>query len=190
VVEGMTQAKAALESDPLSGYAHAIYAATCFVVGKIGEAVHASRRGIEVDPENYFARLTLQESLRLSGELEESSAAGQLAMAMSGRHAWAMAWHALTLADWNRLADADAVYCEMAARARYQYVPPVVLAIAASGAAREEDALRHAHEAFEIRDPHCQFFFSRYLPATARLYTYPGFREIIALMGRSSWLQN
>ena len=186
--EGMAQAKLAVASDPLSGYAHAIYALTCMDVGKLDEAIEACRRGIEIDPENYFALVVLQESLRLSGKLEESIAAGEVALGMSGRHAWAMAYRALTFADWGKSADADAVYCELLSRARHQYAPPGMLAIAASGAAREDDAVRHAREAFETRDPHCQFWFTPSLPASARLYTYPGFREIIERMGRSAWL--
>ena len=186
--EGMAQARLAVASDPLSGYAHAIYALTCMDVGKLDEAIEACRRGIEIDPENYFALVVLQESLRLSGKLEESIAAGEVALGMSGRHAWAMAYRALTFADWGKSADADAVYSELLSRARHQYAPPGMLAIAASGAAREDDAVRHAREAFETRDPHCQFWFTPSLPASARLYTYPGFREIIERMGRSAWL--
>ena len=100
-----------------------------------------------------------------------------------------MMLRALTLADWGKGADADAVYCEMLARGRHQYVQPGALAVAASAAAREEDAVRHAREAFETRDPHCQLWWSRYFPTSARLYAYLGFREIVALMGRSEWLQ-
>jgi len=59
----------------------------------------------------------------------------------------------LTFADWGRSAEADAVYCEMLARARHQYVAAGALAVAASAAAREVDAVSHAHEAFETRDP-------------------------------------
>lgn len=190
LLEGMTQAKAALASDPRSGYAHAIYAATCTHVGKFAEAVETSRRGLDVESENYFARIVLQESLRLSGNFEESLAVGESTMAMSGRHPWAMMFRALTFADWGKSEDADAVYCEMLDRARHQYVSPATLAVTASAAARETDAVRHAHNAFEMRDPHCQFFWSRYLQASARLYTYAGFREIIALMGRCAWLEN
>jgi tetratricopeptide (TPR) repeat protein len=188
LTEGMEQAKLALVSDPLSGYAHAVYALTCVIGGKVVEAVEASRRAVELDSESYLARVVLQEVLRLSGEFEESIAIGELALAMSGRHAWAMILRALAFADWGKAADADAVYCEMLARARHQFVPPAALALTASGAAREDDAVRHAREAIETRDPHCQSFWSRYWPASARLYTYPSFREIIALIGRSAWL--
>jgi len=187
--EGMTQAKVALVSDPLSCYAHMMYAWTCVAAGNTAEAIQAARRAIEVDSESYIAHFALQEALRLSGELAESIDIGQLALAMSGRHAWAMISCAMTFADWGKSAEADAVYREMVARARHQYVAPGALAIAASAAARETDAVGHAREAFEARDPTCQMW-SRYFPASARLYAYRGFREIIALMGRNAWLQN
>jgi TolB-like protein/tetratricopeptide (TPR) repeat protein len=190
LAEGMAQAQIAVESDPRSGYAHAIYALAWLTVGKIAEAIQAARRAVEVDSENYLARLALQECLRLNGEFEESMAVGEMALAMSGRHAWAMMCRAHTFADWGKSAEADAVYCEMLARVRHQYGPPGALAIAAAAAAREEDAVRHAREGFETRDPTHLIFWSRYQPISARLYTYPGFREIIALMGRRAWLEN
>jgi len=190
LAEGMAQAKVALVSDPLSSYAHSICAWTCMTVGNIAEAIQVGRRAIEIDSENYIAHVALQEALRLGGNLEEAIAIGQLALAMSGRHAMAMMSRGLTFADWRKSAEADAVYCEMVARARHQYVAPGALAVAASAAARENDAVRHAREAFETRDPTCQFVWSRYFPASGRLYAYRGFREIIALMGSSAWLEN
>jgi TolB-like protein len=186
--EGVTQAKLALVSDPLSGYAHAIHALTYLNAGKIDEAIQSGRRAVELDSENYFARIVLQESLRLNREFEESVAVGESAMAMSGRHPWGMMFRALAFADWGKSEAADAVYCEMLDRARHQYVSPGTLAVAASAAAREDDAVRHAHKASETRDPHCQFFWARFFTASARLYAYAGFREIIARMGRSEWL--
>jgi adenylate cyclase len=190
LAEAMTHAKVALVSDPLSCYAHTVYAWTCGAVGNVAEAIQAGRRAVEIDSENYIAHVALQEALRLGGDLEEAIAIGQFALAMSGRHAMAMMSRGLTFADWGKSAEADAVYCEMVARARHQYVAPGALAVAASAAAREDDAVRHAREAFEARDPTCQFVWSRYFPASARLYAYGGFREIIALMGRSAWLRN
>jgi TolB-like protein len=189
--EAMAEAKRALESDPLSSYAHSMYGFICGCAGQCARAVQPSQRGVELDSESYLARYLLQTVLWLSGRFEESVPVGESALAMSDRHAWSMATLALTLADSGKLADADAVYAEMQARARRQYVPPAVLAVAASAAAREDEAIRHASEAFEIRDPHCIFFFTRHVPAlTARLYAYPRFREIIASMGRSDWLRD
>jgi tetratricopeptide (TPR) repeat protein len=188
--EGVGQAKLALVSDPLSSYAHTMFSFACGFAGKYAEAVQASQRAVELDSQSYLACVILQEVLHLAGQLEESVAVGESALAMSGRHSWAMAVLAVTLADLGKPEDADAVYAEMIARARRQYVPPAPLALAASAAAREDEAVRHAREAVAIRDPHCQFFFSRHWPCSTRLYAYPRFREIIASIGRTDWLRD
>ena len=101
-----------------------------------------------------------------------------------------MAWLAVALADWGKTGEAEALYLEMQARARREYVAPTSLAIAALAAAREDEMIRYAREACEIRDPSCATFFSRYFPFSPRLYRYPRFREIIAQMGRSDWLRD
>jgi adenylate cyclase len=189
LAEGRAQAKLSLESDPLSPYANAIYGLTCAIAGNYREALGVCRRAVELDPESYLARVILQFALHTNGLFEESVASAEVALAISGRHSWAMAFLAVTLAEWGKPTDAEAVYDEMRARARRQYVPPGALAVAASGAAREDDAVRHTLEAFKIRDPHSQFLISRYAPTSARLYTYPRFREAIAHHGRGDWLR-
>lgn len=180
LAEGVAQAKLALESDPLSSYTHAIYGLTCAIAGKYAEAVQISRRAVELDSESYLARMILLGVLQSAGRFEEGVAVGELALAMSGRHSWAMALLAVTFADWGKPADADAVYAEMLARACRQYVPAALLALAASAAGRQDEAIRHAREALEIRDPGCQPYFSRHQSFSARLYAYPRFRELLS----------
>jgi TolB-like protein/Flp pilus assembly protein TadD len=188
--EGVVQAKRALESDPLSGYSHAVYGLTCAFARKYAEAVQASRRAVQLDSGSYLARMILQEVLHFSGRLEESVAAGHLALAMSGRHPWSMALLALTFAELGKASDAGALYEEMLARGRHQYLSPAMLACAAAVASREDEVTRHTRDAFEIRDPHCQFMFSRHVPYSLWTYKYPRFREIIAGMGRTDWLRD
>jgi hypothetical protein len=50
-------------------------------------------------------------------------------------------------------------------------------------AAGLNEAIAHAHEACEIRDPHSLNVFSRYCAVATRLYRYPRFREVILRMG-------
>jgi len=183
LAEGVAQAKLALESDPLSSYTHAIYGLTCAIAGKYAEAVQISRRAVELDSESFLARMILQGVLQSAGRFEEGVAVGEMALAMSGRHSWAMALLAVTFADWGKPADADAVYAEMLARACRQYVSAALLALAASAAGRQDEAIRHAREALEIRDPGCQPYFSRHQAFSARLYAYPRFRELLSEMG-------
>jgi tetratricopeptide (TPR) repeat protein len=102
---------------------------------------------------------------------------------MSGRHSWSMATLAVCFADFGKRADADAIYQEMLARARRQYWSPALLALTASSAGRQDDAIDHAREAYEIRDPHCEIFLSRHFDVPRRLYADPRFRQIADQMG-------
>ena len=186
---GVEQAKLALKADPLSSYAHAVYGLTCGNAGNRIEAVQACQRAVDLDSESFVAQMLLQLVLHIDGKLEESVKAGESALAMSGRLAWSMAFLAVTYGKWGKTEEADALYSEMRARARRQYVPAAQLALAAAAASRESDALRHATEAFAVRDPDCQFFFSRHLPFTTPLYAYPRFCGLLERHGRSGWLR-
>jgi TolB-like protein len=190
IAEGMELASLGLGSDPLSGYAQAVYALTCTIAGRTAEAVSVGRHAVELDSESLIARWVLQVALLLSGQLEVAVEVGDSALDMSGRSPWSMALLAMALADLGRVTEADAVYCEMQARARRRYIQPTSLAFAAAASAREQEAIRHAREAFEIHDPNSQTFFSRYFPVSDRLYRYPRFRKMIAEMGRGEWLRD
>lgn len=183
LAEGVAQARLALDSDPLSSYTHTIFSLTSGNAGNHAEAIQASRRAVELDCESYLARGTLFLVLHLGGLFEESVSVAEAALAMSGRHSWSMAVLAVALADWGRHADADAIHAEMVARARRQYVPPALLSVAASAAGRKDEAIRHAQEALEIRDPACQIYFSRHFAYSARLYAYPRFRQLLLEAG-------
>jgi adenylate cyclase len=188
--EGVAQARLALDCDPLSAYSNCIFGLTCGVAGRYAEGIRACERAVELDPESFIARWCLLYDLCVSRRFEAAAAVGEAALGMSGRHCWAMWVIALVFADWGKPADADSIYAEMLARARRQYVPPSTLALAASAAGIEEQAIRHAREAFEIHDPHFHFFLTRHVALTARLYAYPRFREIVASAGRSDWLRD
>ena len=188
--ESVVQAKLALKSDPLSSYAQAVYGLTCAFAGKHADAVQACERAVEIDSGSYLARVILQEVLYLSGRFGESIVSGELAVEMSGRQVWSMVLLAVAFADCGKAADAHAVYSEMLARARRHYVSPASLAIMAAAAGAQDEAIHHARQAFEIRDPMSQIWFSRVWPASARLYADVRFRETLAQMGRIDWLRD
>lgn len=62
--------------------------------------------------------------LYVNGQFEDAVATAEKALMMSGRHSWVMFMLALIFADWGKATDADALYAEMLARARREYVPP------------------------------------------------------------------
>jgi adenylate cyclase len=176
--EGAAQAKLALESDPLSAYANCLCGFTCAMAGRYPEGVQKCERAVELDPDSFLARWCHHITLYFCRRFEEAVAVGEVAAAMSGRHPWVMGTLAATLADWGKPSDAEAIYTELIGRARRSYIPPAVLAMTAAAAGIQDEAMRHAREAFQIRDPMSQFFLSKLHPTSARLLADPRFHEI------------
>jgi tetratricopeptide (TPR) repeat protein len=158
--DGVEHAKLAVDADPLSGYAHGVASLTFMCADIHPRAVQSAQRAIELDSESFLPRFTLQSALYRSGQFDQAVAAGQTALAMSGRHPWAMAILALTLAAWGKTA--EAVYSELLARARREYVLPSTLALAATAAAQGDNAMIHVREAISIHDPFSITAFSSY----------------------------
>jgi adenylate cyclase len=182
--EGVEQAKLAMESDPLSAYANGMPGLAYIINAKYAEAMPYLERAVELDPDSFFARWCLHIGLHVNRRFEESISVAETALAMSGRHPWAMATLATTFADTGKPADAQGLYAELIARAQRSYIQPAQLAIAAAAAGSRESALTHAREAWTIRDPsRNQLSPMFYWPFTARLHADPRFREIVREMG-------
>lgn len=109
----MAQAKLALESDTLSSYANTVAGFTSLSAARHAEALQACERAVGLDSESFLARWCHHMALHLSLRFEEAVAAGELALAMSGRHAWAMASLAVNFADWDKVADSEALYADV-----------------------------------------------------------------------------
>jgi serine/threonine protein kinase/DNA-binding winged helix-turn-helix (wHTH) protein/tetratricopeptide (TPR) repeat protein len=180
--EGIAQAKIALESDPLSGYANALLGMTYLNAGKYAEASQALERALELDPDSFLARWSLQNTLHLSEHFEEAVAKGQEVLVMSGRQPAAMATLAATFADWGKPSEAEAIYLELIARARREYVLPTQLAVAAHSLRLQKETLGHISHAIEIRDPN-RHLMSKYFPYGARLHRDAFCREILRRAG-------
>jgi serine/threonine-protein kinase len=178
--EGISEAKKAVEYDPLSSYAHGILAFTYGLSGRGKEAVRAANAAVELE-ETYWTYWCLECALHWDGQFEKAVAAGEMALAMSGRHEWAFAVLAMIYADWGKVADARAIHAELLARAARGYIQPIQLAIAASAAGEPDKALAHMCEAYEIRDP--TLLRAKYWPVFARLRENPRFDEILVGMG-------
>jgi TolB-like protein/Tfp pilus assembly protein PilF len=170
VEEGTTQAKLALESDPLSGYANAGVGICYFNAGKYAEALEVLDRALELDPDSYLAGYFRHCALHLAGHFEEAVFRAQETLTMSGRHVATMAILVATFLDWGKRSEAEAIYTELSARARREYVPPSVLVTASHALGLQEEALEQIRQAAEIRDPFRHLTFSKHFPYGARLH--------------------
>jgi|HubBroStandDraft_6_1064221.scaffolds.fasta_scaffold50180_2 serine/threonine protein kinase/tetratricopeptide (TPR) repeat protein len=150
--EGVAIAKRAVEYDPLSAYAHSVLAWVFVHAGRSGEAMRTVDYARELE-ESFFVYWTLQSCLYSEGQFEKAATAGETALALSGRSGFAMATQAMIYAGWDKVKNAQSIYAELVARAATGYIPPTIMALAASAAGESDKAIAHTRQAFEIRDP-------------------------------------
>ena len=175
--EGIDQLKQAVEADPLSAYARAMLAICCCDAGRTEEALHTAKAAVELDPDSFITRWFLQVALQHQRRFEESVAAGEVALALSGRHPYCLGSLALAYADWGKVSEAQSLYMELVWRAKRDYVQLPVLAWAASAAGDQEAAIQFVREAYQRHDP-SMLAAARY-SAFARLRQDARFRAMI-----------
>jgi tetratricopeptide (TPR) repeat protein len=145
-----------------------------------GEAVQAGKLAVSLE-ETFFTYWALQHAYHADGQLDKAAEVGELALATSGRHPFAMTAQGAIFADWGKTREARALYAELSARAAGGYVQPAQLSLAASAAGEIEQAIEYAKEGIAIRDPF--FIVARNWPDFARLRQEHRFNEIVARMG-------
>jgi eukaryotic-like serine/threonine-protein kinase len=178
--EGIAVSKATVEIDPLSSYARAMLSFCYGHTGFGGEAVQAGKLAVALE-ETFFTYWALQHAYHADGQLDIAAEVGELALATSGRHPFAMTAQAAIFADWGKPREAKALYAELSARAAGGYVQPAQLSLAASAAGEIEQAIAHAKEGIAIRDPF--LIVARNWPDFGRLRQDFRFNEILARMG-------
>jgi tetratricopeptide (TPR) repeat protein len=130
--------------------------------------------------ENFFSYWSLQDVFSWHGRFEEAAAAGEMALALSGRHAWAMSSQAMVYSRWGKIDKAKAIYAELVERATERFVQPSMLAIAASASGELDKAVVHARESYEMRDSF--LIAGKHFPNFGLLREDHRFCEILARM--------
>ena len=152
-VDGEAQLAAILEDDPLSGYAHICLACLLVTSSRPAEAVTEARRGLELDPNSYLGQWILMISYAVNDQFTEAVAIGERALAVSGRHIWALSGMVTIFARWGKPQDALALYREAEARGMREYIQPAMLASAAAAVGEMELAIGSVRKAVDERDP-------------------------------------
>ncbi|MFL5496259.1 MAG: hypothetical protein ACJ8DC_17880 [Gemmatimonadales bacterium] len=142
-----------VEADPLSAHARAQLALALAWSRQPELAAEEARRGIELDPTAFYPHWTLLHALALGPDAREAVELGPSVLSRFGRHPWLMMGLALANGALGRREKADALYAELVARSRAEYVQPAALMAAALGAGRRADVIRHFEQAAEVRDP-------------------------------------
>ena len=179
--EGFSHTIQVVESDPLSGWARAMLACLYIMTGQLDEAIRMAEAARQFEPESFTSRWAQFTALNTQERYKEAAAFGESVLAISGRHPWLIGSLALTYSQLGRTADSDAIYAELCWRARHEYVSPAVLAWAASGNNKKDQAILHAQEAHAIGDP--SLITAKYWPTFARMQNDPRFQKILMERG-------
>ena len=180
--DAVHEIEVAVASDPLNVNLRAHLA---LILGWAGDHVAAEREAqhaIKLGPNVFYAHWTLVHARALGPDPNAAVAAATAMLSTFGRHPWPMMALALASGAAGRRDMADAVYTELDARSRTEYVQPMVLAVAALGAGRREEVFHALREAVAIRDP---FFalLAQYWPPLARARAEPEFVQILRGIG-------
>jgi tetratricopeptide (TPR) repeat protein len=175
-----------LQLDPLFGYANVILSFAGISGGRLSEAVEHARRGVELDPDSYLAHWSLAVALECNAQYEEAAAAAERALAMSGRHSWALTTLVSTYAAWDKPDSLRAVYRELEARSASDYIQPSMLAPAAAAVGEMDRAIVFAQQALDDKDP-MFVMLARTWPGYSRLRTDPRFLEIVSHLALPGW---
>ena len=168
-------------SDPLSAYAHSNAAMALGWVGRLREAEVEARRAVELDPSSTFAHWSLLHALALDGKIDKTVSALASASARIGRHPWFLMALSIAFARGGQPGSADAVYQELSGRAKFEYVQPTVLAVAAAMCGRIDDSLRLFEEAVDLGDPMVVAMVS--WPGIKPLHGLPGWESMTRRIG-------
>jgi TolB-like protein/cytochrome c-type biogenesis protein CcmH/NrfG len=179
--QGVTEARRALDLDPMNSYLAMILCCCYCTAGRLEEAVETGRRAVQLDPESFVAHWALGVSLRIAGQFREAVSILEKAAAMSSRHPRALASLAAAFGAWGRSSEAVGLFGELSERSKRSFVPATYLALAAEGAGQHEEALALAKRAGKDREP-TFILHARYFPEFRGFHADPRFAAILREM--------
>ena len=184
--EGHDQLLRLFKIDPLSSYANVILAFSDVSSGRLSDAVEHGRKGVELDPNSYLAHWSLAAALACNAQYEEAAAMAERALAISGRHSWAMMSLVSIYAAWDKPDSARAVYRELEARSEREYIQPSMLAPAAAAIGEMDRAITFAQQALDDKDP-LFVMLARTWPDYGGLRKDSRFFEIVSHLALPGW---
>jgi TolB-like protein len=178
--EGLAQAERAIQIDPLSAWCRGMLGVAYLVIDA-NKSLSTALEAIRIDADAFLGHWVQMSALNAQARYSEAAQVGELGIKVFGRPPWMMASLTRTYSHLGRRSEAEAVYMELRARSKREFVSPVFLAVAACAAGQQDDAIRLAQQADEIGDP--VLIGIKYWPDLAELRDDPRFQEILRRRG-------
>ena len=178
--EGLAQAECAVQIDPLSAWRRAMLAVAYLMIDG-DRSLKTALEAIRIDADAFLGYWVEMTALNALGRYSDAAQVGELGIKMFGRPPWMMASLTRSYLHLGQRAESEALYMELRARAKREFVSPVFLAVAACAAGNQDDAIRLAQEADAIGDP--TLIGIKYWPDHVELREDPRFQEILRSRG-------
>ncbi|UCC84285.1 MAG: hypothetical protein JSW46_04975 [Gemmatimonadota bacterium] len=151
--ESLAELRRGVELDPLGQLGRTWLGEALAFLGRFPDSIDQLRSALELYPTSWHANHILGLGYRLNSSYPEAIEALQTAMALAGRHPWSLAELAVTYAASGGEAQAGAIYEELVARARGEFVPPTAVAFVSAAVGSKDEAFEWLERAYEERDP-------------------------------------
>jgi Flp pilus assembly protein TadD len=151
--EAVAEARRAVEVEPLSVTTNTRLGQILCRVGRDEEAIPQLRRAVELEPSNWWAHWSLAEAYLMHSVYPDSIAAMQTAIALAGPHPWNLTLLGAIYSASGKMAEAEAIYDELLARSRREYVQPFVFVWLSAVLGRTDEAFEWLERAYDERDP-------------------------------------
>jgi serine/threonine protein kinase/tetratricopeptide (TPR) repeat protein len=178
----LSDARLAVEHDPLSALAQANLGLILGCARRYPEALAQARKTLEIDRSSFLGHFLHGLSLMWTGNPEGALAAATPVLAVSGRHPWMLMVTALAHHRAGRTAAALAMYQELVARAASEYVQPSLTVLVANGLGLADEAARLLRECGEHRDIGMPVILLHF-PEAEGLADTPAGHALLRLMG-------
>jgi tetratricopeptide (TPR) repeat protein len=172
----------ALERDPLSHILHAHLGLVLSFGGRADEAMVEARKAVELDPYalygHWIAIMAQLDARQYAAAIEDA----HRSIARFGRHAWLLMGLAIAHAKLGHRESAQAIFDELVARSRTEYVQGAVMAVTALAVGRRDDAVARWAKAADDRDPMMVPLMLR-TPLAAEIREQPEHRALLKRLG-------
>ena len=175
--EALAEAGRAVQDDPLSAWVGAMHSYILGFTGRHAESIAEAERSAGIDTDSFFSQWNLIRGHAWAGNFDRALELMPALLRESGRHQWGLGMLGWIHGKLGHAEVARAIFDELEARSRYEFVAPYWLAITASAAGLEERAIHFVERAVDERDP--QVIWARISPFFETIRQDPRFDDIV-----------